>query len=251
MDEESRDFRQGAALEWPRVSAVKAAKDKLRNPKGYTRVLDKPDDYMFYEFTTRFADRTVVQVDVKYSENQDELIPIGIAMGGEVSVPIDDNIILAEKVKNTITGESRDRLFMPLVRQLGAGGDWSTYMAWAASPRNWNPQVVALNYSEKVHEAGAMLTLSSQLGGSSFVLQTGYAAQIVRKSGRTLVVCRFVPVCAEGLLSQSWYFGLREAIYFLSVVKESLKETAPASFPKAHKDIIRYPEPIFDLLAII
>ncbi|MFA6449002.1 MAG: hypothetical protein WCX65_06035 [bacterium] len=251
IDEESRDFRIGGALEWPRVSSPGVAKEPLRNPKRYTRVLDNPDEHLFYEFSTKFADIAVVQVDIRYTDNKDEFIPVGLVLGGAIPVPIDDNILFTEKAKQSITGEIRQRIFVPLARRQRAGTDWSNYIAWASSPRNWTPQVTALNYSTKAHDAGARLTLSAPLGGTSFVLQSPYGAQIVRKGDRTVIACRVVPVCAEGLLSRSWYFGLREAVYFLTVIKQSLKENAPAKFSDANKDVIRYPEPVIDRIAII
>ncbi len=241
----------GVVSEWPRLKDDSGYRESLKEPERYTRVLDQPAESFFYEFGAKFADRILLQLDVAYSKAHGEFTPIGAVMGGVIDARIDDNIVCVELEKQAITGPRRNRIFIPVVREKREDREWDNYVTWAANPRNWNPQVVALNYSTKVGDAAKRLAMNAPLGGASFVLQADYCAQVVRKHGRTIAVCRFVPVCTEGLMSASWYFGLREAVYFLTVVKEALSSTAPVENNLHHKNIIRWPEPVIDRLAVI
>ncbi len=251
IEEETRDLRTGVVSEWPRLKDDSGYKESLKEPERYTRVLDQPGEQFFYEFSSKFAGATLLQLDVRYSQVPGEFTPIGAAIGGVIGVPLDDNIACVEIERQAITGPRRDRVFIPMVREKQDDREWENYITWAANQRNWNPQVVALNYSTKILDAVKRLSFTAPLGGASFVLQAHYCAQIIRKSGRTMAVCRFVPVCSEGLMSASWYFGLREAVYFLIVVKETLASVAPAGNTSRLRDIVRWPEPVIDRLAVI
>ncbi|HPI78365.1 MAG TPA: hypothetical protein PLK80_16670, partial [bacterium] len=84
---------------------------------------------------------------------------------------------------------------------------------------------------------------------SGFMLQADYAAQVIRENGRTVALCKFVPVCASGIMSSTWYFGLREAVFFLTIIKKLLRENSAARLPKDFQSITRVREPLMDILA--
>jgi hypothetical protein len=250
IDEETIDFRKGAVRE--QVSGAESHPyEPLHGTKRYTRVLSSPDDRICYEVTTRFSERTMIQVDVRRSETESEVTPIGFAMGGTIPALVDCNLLLLELEKRNIISDRREPISIPLLRDQKESRAWDNYIAWACDPRNWNPQVHALNYSPEVRDAASRITTSAQLGDSSFVLQCDYIAQVIRKSGKTIVLCRFVPVCTAGIMSESWYFGMREAIYLLMFIKRILVENAPSKVPATFKSIVRYRELIIDRLAFI
>lgn len=251
IEEESRDFRIGPVSEWPADSSDKVSSDPARSSGRYTRVISKPDGHLFYEVSSKLSDKTLIQVDVKYSEFPGEMTPIAIVMGGVIPAKIDENILYAELAKTEHGVTKHERVFMPMIRPQKDERNWAAYMTWAANPGNWKPQVVGLNYSQKVRNCGERLTLSSQLGGSPVVLQTDHGAQVVRREKRTIAVCRFVPVCTEGIMSRSWYFGLREAMYFLLLIGKSLTESAAAGPSPEPADVVRRMEPAIRLLTYL
>lgn len=251
IDEESSDFRTTPVREWPRMKSAARDYDRLKAPERYTRVLDDPDESLFYEISTKFSDQTLIQIDVRHSGTESEVTPLGIVMGAVIQPLTDQNILFIEQEMRSVISERRKRFFIPLVRDQKESRAWENYVVWASDPRNWSPQIHALNYSPEVRDAGSRITLSAPMGESSFVLQCAYGGQVLRKAGKTVSLCRFVPTCAEGIMSKNWYFGLREAIYFLMVVRKVLSENAPPRVHAAYKNIIRYNEPVIDRLVVI
>jgi len=249
IDEETADFRSTTVWELLGSAAPVRRYEPLREPARYTRVLNKPDTRLFYEICSKFAERTLIQVDARVSETKSRLTPLAIVMGGIIAASIDHNIIFTEIEKRSIISTRRERLFIPVVRTPADSRTWENYVEWACSPDNWGLQLHALNHSPEARDAGSRITLSAPLGESSFVLQCDYGAQITVVNKKTAVLCRFVPVCAAGIMSESWYFGLREAIYFLTVIKKILLENTLPKQARRSKKPIRYPEPALDMLS--
>jgi hypothetical protein len=249
IEEESREFRSTPAISLQQGEPPSPAGEKLKEPVRYTRVLDKPDRRLFYRVGTKFSEQTFIQVNAKSSEVEGRVAPLSIVMGGVVDAVPDSSLMCVEFEERSLVAERRERLFVPLLRNPADSRAWRIYLKWASEPENWTPQAVALNYSKDARNAASRLNLSAPLGESGFMLQADYAAQVVRENGKTMALCKFVPVCASGLMSSTWYFGLREAIYLLTIMKKILKENSAPRLPKDFQPIVRIREPMMDMLA--
>ncbi len=251
MDEETADFRRTPVNQWQIDASMVRGYDNIKENKRYTRVIDVPDGYIFYDFVTEYFEKAMTQVAYRTSRTQGEITPLKVVFGGVVKTQIDSSILLVEHKNKSIIGNSNSRYYISVLRDPSESIEWEGYVEWAIQPENWTPNVTTLNYTGETVNAAKRLRLSSPLGDSRFVLQCKYGCQVFRKDGKTFVTCCVVPECSTGLMSVSWYLGLREAYICAREIAKSLKGNAPAMKTKDNKNIIRYHEPLEDRLNVI
>jgi len=253
IDQETRDLRIGSVKELRPLILSSSKNEPVKAPKRYSRVLNRIDQFCFYEIATKFSKSTIIQIALLNSDVETVKTPISIAVGGVFNGLLYNNISYEEHtVKSVISDLRREKIFIPLLEDPAKKSAWKNYVVRASDPNNWNPQIYNLNNSPEIQSTSLRISTSSDLGGSGYVVENDIAGQILMlpDKRKTVAVINLSPRCTEGIMSMTWNFNIMETIFILNCIKKIIRENAPNEIGIDFIGYRRKHEPLIDMLSL-